>query len=89
MYKITHETNPECTLDNFIYRSALLHAFLTSVDNYDVMSYDIIHNELHSNYFYSTFLNSIEYISCLLRKEVIRWLYQDFVDVILHNDIVS
>lgn len=75
-------------LDKFVYRAALLHAFFTSIDNCDVMTYDIINQELHSNYFYATFLNSIEYMSCLLR-EVLRWSYKEFCDVILNNESVT
>lgn len=52
------------------------------------MYYDIIHQELHSKYFYSAFLESLEYMSFLFREEVVRWSYQEFNDIILHNDIV-
>lgn len=83
-----YESDPECNIDNFIYRAALIHAFLSSVDNYDVMSYDIIYNELHSNYFYGTFLNSVEHMSYLFLEHVVRWSYIEFTDNILLNEVV-
>lgn len=84
------DDDPECTIDNFLYRSALLHAFFTSIDydSEDVMSYEIINNVLHDKYFYTAFLESIELMSYILREEVTRWQYSTFKNIILNNDIV-
>lgn len=87
IYSINMAENTR-TLDNDVYKAALVHAFMNNTDTLDDMSYDIIERVLKAPHMYSDFLESIEYMSLIFLCEVEHWSFDEFNNGIVKNNNV-